>query len=130
MMATSGFSSDNLFWCAGCDGGLYPFGGFIENHVGGVQASSVIVERVIARLHRVGLAWDTVSNVCKKQLAVKVKKTQYKLQMTFPIPNSTGGMCCNPFGRLSAIWGAGREIPGNGEDFGYLVWRKKYCCIL
>ena len=130
MMATSGFSSDNLFWCAGCDGGLYPFGGFIENHVGGVQASSLIVERVIARLHRVGLAWDTVSNVCKKQLAVKVKKTQYKLQMTFPIPNSTGGMCCNPFGRLSAIWGAGREIPGNGEDFGYLVWRKKYCCIL
>jgi len=130
MMATSGFSSDNLFWCAGCDGGLYPFGGFIENHVGGVQASSLIVERVIARLHRVGLAWDTVSNVCKKQLAVKVKKTQYKLQMTFPIPNSTGKMCCNPFGRLSAIWGAGREIPGNGEDFGYLVWRKKYCCIM
>ncbi|CAL7960248.1 hypothetical protein MIDIC_10041 [Alphaproteobacteria bacterium] len=95
-----------------------------------MQASSLIVERTIARLHRVGLAWDTVSDVCKKKLAVKVKKNQYKLQMTFPKPNASGKSSCNPFGRTTAIWGAGRELPGNGEDFGYLVWRKKYCCVL
>lgn len=130
MMSTTDFSSDGLFWCAGCNGSLYPFRGFIEHHVGGVQASTLTVERTIARLHRAGLAWDTVSNVCKKQIAPKVKKTQYKLQMTFPIPNSKGKMSCNPFGRTTAIWGAGREIPGNGEDFGYLLWRKKYCCVM
>ncbi|RZI47496.1 conjugal transfer protein [Rickettsiales endosymbiont of Peranema trichophorum] len=129
MAANSGFSRDELFWCAGCNGSLYPFGGFIEGHVGGVQASSLIVERTIARLHRVGLAWDTVSDVCKKRIAPKVKKRQYKLQMTFPIANAKGPMTCNPFGRTTAIWGSGREVPGSGEDFGYLIWRKKYCCL-
>ncbi len=128
--ANTHFSREELFWCAGCNGSLYPFGGFVESHVGGVQASSLIVERTIARLHRAGLAWDTVTDVCKKQLALKVKKNQYKMQMTFPIPNSKGPMSCNPFGRTTSIWGAGREIPGNGEDFGYLIWRKKYCCLM
>lgn len=128
--ATANFASEALFWCAGCNGSLYPFGGFTEGHVGGVQVSSLIVERTIARLHRIGLAWDTVSDVCKKKLALKVKKNQYKLQMTYPVPNSTGSTSCNPFGRTTAVWGSGREFPGNGEDFGYLVWRKKYCCLL
>ena len=131
MKASVGFSSDMLFHCAGCNGSLYPFGGSVEHTQGGVQASSLIVERLLARLHRVGLAWDTVSDSCEKSVAPKVKKTQYKLQMTYPVPNtsSAGKMECNPFGRSSAIWGAGKEIPGNGEDFGYLIWRKRYCCF-
>lgn len=129
-LATASFSSNALFWCAGCNGGLYPFGGFIENHVSGVQASSLIVEKTLARLHRVGLAWDTSSDVCRKKFAPLIKKTQYKLQMTYPIPNVNEGMTCNPFGRTTAIWGSGKEIPANGEDFGYLVWRKKYCCLM
>lgn len=130
LAANVSFSREELFWCAGCDGSLYPFTGSIEHTQGGVQASTLIVERTMARLHRVGLAWDTVSDVCKKKLAPKIKKTQYKIQMTYPIPNSKGPMSCNPLGRSTAIWGSGREIPGNGEDFGYLVWRKKYCCLL
>ena len=131
MKASVGFSSDMLFHCAGCNGSLYPFGGSVEHTQGGVQASSLIVERLLARLHRVGLAWDTVSDSCEKSVAPKVKKTQYKLQMTYPVPNtsSAGKMECNPFGRSSAIWGAAKEIPGNGEDFGYLIWRKRYCCF-
>ena len=129
--ATTGFSSDMLFHCAGCNGSLYPFGGSIEHTQGGVQASTLIVERLLARLHRVGLAWDTVSDSCEKTYAPKIKKTQYKLQMTYPVSNTkrSDKLDCNPFGRSSAIWGAGKETPGNGEDFGYLVWRKRYCCF-
>lgn len=132
MAATLGFPSEGLFWCAGCNGSLYPFGGFIESHTSGVQASSLIVERTIARLHRVGLAWETSGSyaLCEKRLAPKVKKTQYKLQMTYPVPNANGKMACNPFGRTTAFWGSGREFPGNGEDFGYLIWRKRNCCLL
>lgn len=129
--ASSGFSSDSLFWCAGCQGGLYPFTGFIENHVGGVEASTLATEKVIARLHRFGLAWETSGKgaLCGKQPAPMVKKTQYKLQMTFPRANASGGTTCNPFGRTTAAWGSGREFPSNGEDFGYLIWRKRNCCI-
>ncbi|XEO10470.1 TraU family protein [Orientia tsutsugamushi] len=28
------------------------------------------------------------------------------------------------------MWQAGREFPVNGEDFGYLIWRKRDCCLL
>jgi len=128
--ATAGFPLNPLFWCAGCNGSIYPFGGFIEHHKGGVEASTLIVERTIARLHRVGLAWDTVSDVCRKKLALIVKKDQYKLQMTYPVPNAKGALTCNTFGRTTSLWGGGREIPGNGEDFGYLIWRKRRCCLL
>ncbi|WP_422822808.1 TraU family protein [Vibrio fluvialis] len=26
------------------------------------------------------------------------------------------------------MWGAGREFPYKGEDFTYLIWRKRTCC--
>lgn len=128
--ASIGFSSNELFWCAGCQGGLYPFTGFIENHVGGVESSTLLAEKMIARLHRFGLAWQTSgsSSLCGKKLAFKIKKDQYKLQMTYPVPNATGKMACNPIGRSTALWGSGREYPSNGEDFGYLIWRKRNCC--
>jgi conjugal transfer pilus assembly protein TraU len=127
-----GFPFDSLFWCAGCQGGLYPFTGFIENHVGGVESSTLETEKLIARLHRFGLAWETSGEraLCQKQISPLIKKSQYKLQMTYPIPNSKGSMACNPLGRSTSIWGAGREFPSNGEDFGYLIWRKRNCCVL
>jgi conjugal transfer pilus assembly protein TraU len=28
------------------------------------------------------------------------------------------------------LWGSGKEFPYQGEDFGYLVWRKRSCCLL
>ena len=130
MAANVGFPLDSLFWCAGCNGSLYPFGGFVEHHKSAVEAAVLIVERTIARLTRAGLIWDTVTNICKKTIGLKVKKTQYKLQMTFPIPSTKGKLACNPFGRSASIWGSGKEIPGNGEDFGFLIWRKKRCCVL
>jgi conjugal transfer pilus assembly protein TraU len=41
-----------LFWCNGCQGGLYPFTGTITDHMGGVQASLLITGRFMAKLHR------------------------------------------------------------------------------
>ena len=35
--------ADKLFWCAGCQGSLYPFGGNVGHHVGPLQASSLLV---------------------------------------------------------------------------------------
>ena len=39
------------------------------------------------------------------------------------------GKCCQPFGRQTVLWGAGREIPVKGEDFAYMLFRKKNCCV-
>ena len=60
LMASVGFGTDALFWCAGCQGSMYPFTGSSSAHVGGVQGSLLVLERMIAKLHREGLLWGTM----------------------------------------------------------------------
>ena len=130
--ATAGFPLNAFFWCGGCQGSLYPFTGNNAAHNGGVQASLLIVQRMIAKLHRELLLWGTSGQEaqCEKIILPIIKKSQYKTQMTYPRPMTRGPMACNPLGRTEVIWGSGREFPYKGEDFGYLIWRKVNCCIL
>ena len=130
--ASAGFPLDPLFWCGGCQGSLYPFTGNNAAHHGGVQASLLMTQRMIAKLHRELLLWGTSGQEaqCKKIILPIIKKSQYKTQMTYPRPTTRGPMACNPLGRTEVIWGTGREFPYKGEDFGYLIWRKVNCCIL
>ena len=126
--ATSGFPLDLLFWCGGCQGSLYPFTGSISAHVGGVQASLLATERMIAKLHREGLLWGYIGDagLCDKYPMPIIRKGQYKTQMVYPIPVTNG---CQPLGRSEILWGSGKEFPYKGEDFGYLIWRKRNCCL-
>ena len=57
--ASVGLPLDPLFWCAGCQGGMYPLTGNVAAHVGGVQASLLAAQRLVYRLHRAGIAWGT-----------------------------------------------------------------------
>ena len=53
-----GFGRDELLWCDGCQGSMYPLNGWISAKVGGVQASSLIAARMTAKLHRQLLMWS------------------------------------------------------------------------
>lgn len=129
---SAGFPMDILFWCGGCQGSIYPFTGNNTAHIGGVQASLLLTQRMMAKLHRELLLWGTSgpAALCQKYPLPIIKKTQYKTQMTYPRPTTRGPMACNPLGRTEVIWGSGREFPYKGEDFGYLIWRKRNCCVL
>jgi len=129
--ATAGFGSNSLFWCAGCQGSMYPLNGHVATHIGGVQASSLITSRLIAKMHREGLMWaaDGSEGMCGYYPQMLMDKTNYKYQMHFPVAqNKINGKCCQPLGRTSILWGAGKEIPGAGEDFAYMIFRKRNCC--
>jgi conjugal transfer pilus assembly protein TraU len=128
--ASAGFSLDALFWCGGCQGSLYPYTGTVSAHVGGVQGSLLMVERMIAKLHREGLLWGYigVEGLCNKYPMPIIRKSQYKTQMVYPIP-STASRNCHPLGRSEVLWATGKEYPYQGEDFGYLIWRKRNCCL-
>ncbi|MCR4297690.1 MAG: TraU family protein [Gallionella sp.] len=129
--STAGFGSNALFWCAGCQGRMYPLNGHVASHVGGVQASSLLVLRIIAKMHREGLMWAASgdSGLCGYYPQLLMDKTNYKYQMLFPVAqNKIDGKCCQPLGRTTAIWGSGKEIPAMGEDFTYMVFRKRNCC--
>ena len=129
--ATAHFPLDALFWCAGCQGGTYPFTGHVPYHVGAVQASLLIVSKMLAKMHREGLAEGTSGEgaMCGKYLMPIIMKSQYKQQMTYPMA-TTGRGGCKPLGRTSVFWESGKERPYDGEDFGYLIWRKRNCCLL
>lgn len=126
--ATAGLPLDPLFWCAGCQGGIYPFTGTVTDHVGGVMASLLLVERFQAKMHREGLAVNSSSknSECIPFPDFIIKKSQYRIQMVRPIRQTK--IPALPFGRTEAIISSGKEFPVAGEDFVYQVWRKRGCC--
>lgn len=130
--ATAGMPSNTLFWCAGCQGSMYPLDGFVSNHIGGVQASTLLTQRIITKMHREGVFWGASgkNGQCGYYPIPLMDKRTYKTQMLYPIPNTKkiAGKCCQPLGRTTTLWGAGKEYPYQGEDYSYLVFRKRDCC--
>ena len=130
--ATAGFPQSELFWCAGCQGSMYPLNGWVGSRVGGVQASTLLTSRMTAKLHRELLMWSASGEdgLCGYYPQPMMDKRNYKFSMTYPIPQTEKifGKCCQPFGRSSVIWGAGKEYPIKGEDYSYQIFRKRDCC--
>lgn len=129
--ATAYLPIDSLYWCAGCQGSMYPLTGSVAAHVGGVQASALLVERMGYKLHRMGLEWGTSGEaaLCHIYPMPIQQKSQYRLQMVYPKAETKPSQGCNPYGRSTTLWQANDEYPVKGEDFGYLVWRKRNCCV-
>lgn len=45
------------------------------------------------------------------------------------VQSSGYGRCCQPYGRTTILWGAGRELPvPEMQDFAYGIFRKRDCC--
>lgn len=129
--ASFGPGFDELFWCDGCHGSIYPFTGSVPAHVSSVQATELLAARFIAKLHRYGLAQSTSgdASVCGKSYAPIIKKSQYRLQMINPIPATQNS--CVPLGRSDFIHPRHetREVMKRGNHYGYLVWRRRECCV-
>ena len=127
---------DEMFWCSGCQGSVYPFVGETSHHVGGISTSQLLVTKQLAKMHRLGLARRTATSsstingeLCKSSFALRIPKSQYRTQMTYPIPNVKGKYACNTLGLSDALYSSGREFPYKGEDFVYILWRKRNCCL-
>ena len=109
-----GLPIDTLFWCAGSQGSMYPLTGHVQEHVGGVQASTLITERMTYKLHREGFLWDSTSEggaaLCYQYPMPIIPKSRYRYQMVNPIP-TTGSGGCYPFGHTTAVWGSGHGAP-------------------
>lgn len=121
---------DSLFWCAGCQGGMYPMNGKVQAHVGSIQSSLLATEKMAYKLHRELLLWGTSGELalCQPYPMPVIKKSQYRSQVINPIPSTLIGVCA-PFGNSTILYEPGKEIPVIGEDFGYLIWRKRNCCV-
>lgn len=133
--ASTHLASDKLFWCAGCHGSIYPLNGHVQAHVSGVQASSLLTARVLFKLHRLGLEMGTDTNkirkICKPSKRPLMHKSAYRTQMVYPVvakQAKRGG--CEPMGRSSVLWEQMKNFPIKGEDFSYVIWKKRNCCAM
>ncbi len=103
--------------------------GNVNAHIGGVQASLNAAEKMTFKMHRMGMAQETASDdvkeICEPRLALRMKKSHYRYQIVNPDTAD-----CYPFGATTTTFESGIETPIVGEDFGYLIWRKRACCIL
>lgn len=77
----------SLWWCAGCWGNLYPFVGSISSDASPPRDTSLLSARVLAALHRRGLAHKTYGTdaLCGGTIYPMIPKQQYKMSMLFPV---------------------------------------------
>ena len=86
----------------------------------------------IYKMHRQGLAWGTSGSkaLCSKYIMPILKKSQYRLQQVNPTPMVSGRESCSPIGATPILPKSGQVYPVKGEDVGFLLWRKRNCCVL
>lgn len=131
--SSGGLGNDKLFWCNGCQGSLYPMTGDAAQHNGGVQASGAVSAKLLARMHRFGLARQTGGSgaaLCAPKAAPIIPKSMYRFQITRPKAKTSGRYACGPLGYSTQFVDSGRAFPFKGESFGWLTWRKRNCCAL
>jgi hypothetical protein len=91
--STAGLGIASLFWCAGCQGSIYPMTGHVAAHIGGVQASALLTQRMTAKMHRQLATFDGAgpAGMCGYYMQPIMDKTHYKLQMVYPGPQHPEG---------------------------------------
>ncbi|MBX2808182.1 MAG: TraU family protein [Cellvibrionaceae bacterium] len=118
---------NNLFWCAGSWGMVYPTAGYTYGEDETVRKSSLLKIKAQAALHRRGLAHKTSGRaaMCKSQVDSTMDKDMYAYTLIHPLPETEKK---HVLGEPTLTWGAGRTIPAVGEDLVYVIWRWSDCC--
>lgn len=126
---------DKLFWCAGTQGGMYPFSGTVFDEKGPIQSAVLLSERMNFKMHREGLIKDSLGDsgsgvagpICNEYFSPIMPKSRYRYQMTNTISKADK---CYQFGHDVVDWEGGHNTPTEGNIFGFLIWKKRNCTFL
>lgn len=125
--ATAGKPIKSMFWCAGSWGAIYPLSGSVNGGRGVIKDTSLLATKVLAALHRRGLAWETMGEdaICRGRIRPTLPKAQYRFSLLHPIPQTDNS---NVIGESTLTWGMGKTVPSVGQDPIYTIWRWNDCC--
>ena len=116
---------DPLFWCKGSGGNSYPLTGRV---VSGdlVQASASAAASLIYKLHRQLLLWGQwgYAGLCTKYPLPIWQKSAYRLQIIAPVASSKAIV----IGQSGLLWDSAKNPPFKGDNFSYILFRKRDCC--
>lgn len=121
-----------LFWCAGCQGSLYPLSGWLGAMTSPLQAWHLLANRMSVKLAREGVLWAAYGKKgqCGPFFEPIPRKDVWRTQLIYPSVVASGERCCRPMGYPTWSWGSAKTWPVNGEDGAILLWRKRDCCQL
>lgn len=127
--STAGTPIDEMFWCAGTWGSIYPMSGHTRAHGSLANNTSTLATRHLAVTHRRGLNWRTMGDdaMCDGGGVIDpmIVKSQYRMSMFFPLAETENN---HVIGSSTFTWGEWRKIPATGEDATYILWRWNDCC--
>jgi len=117
-----------LFWCVGSGGSAYPMTGHV-NDENIIQANSTIAARMIYKLARELLICDTGLDLCSCVPTPIWYKPNYKLHAMRPAVRKRAW----PIGKSAFFYGSNLNPPfhgtkGPGDEFLWMVFRKRACC--
>jgi len=114
-----------LFWCKGSWGNAYPMTGSVTSG-DYIQSSASAAASLIYKLHRQLMMWATWGEpaLCHKYPAPIWEKDAYRMQLILPIPNKKAFV----IGQSGLLWDYGKNPPFKGDNFSYIIFRKRDCC--
>lgn len=118
---------DQLFWCLGSWGNVYPLSGY-NNARSSVQDISLTGARLVAMQHKRMLMQKTYGNgaVCAAQTYFRYPKHQYRWQILFPKPQEDSNDWTGSSTMVDREW---RQETIGGGDWVQVLWRYEECCV-
>jgi conjugal transfer pilus assembly protein TraU len=119
-----GLPNSILFWCMGAWGSTFPMSGHVNNDeyvTGNIAAAA----RAIYVGGRTGRIYDAASYYCYSGPMLLWIKHYFKLQPIRPTPREY----LIPIGLSSILWGSAlNDDVECGDNFAWVLWRKRWCC--
>ena len=120
---------DAMFWCAGSWGSTYPLTGNANATAGRMQSAELEGAKMIARLARVGLLWDSVGPwaECSPVPMPIWIKSEFTIDQTYPMITIGEGMA---IGAAPPVW---MYVPPQSypvfENINQVIFQEQQCCI-
>lgn len=115
---------DPLYWCMGSWGSAFPLTGHITEEVD-IQANAGLAARLNFFLSRIGEILDCGVWECACVHTPVWVKSNYRFHVAKPVRD----FMCHPIGRSSITWGYGKNPPYSGNNFLWVTFRKRLCCV-
>ena len=119
-----GLPNSILFWCMGAWGSTYPMSGHVNNDeyvTGNISAAA----RAVYVGGRTGRIYDAASYYCYSGPMPLWIKHYFKFQPLRPTPREY----LIPIGLSSILWGSAlNDDMACGDNFAWVLWRKRWCC--
>ncbi len=118
-----GFANPITFWCNGSGGSVYPLNGR-EKEGESLQAHENIMARMQYLMARQLLVCDTGVWPCFCVITPIWLRNNYRIHIAMPVRD----FWCHPFGRTDLVWGPAKNTPPFGENFVWMLFRRRTCC--